>query len=317
MDKSLLEQIPEAISRWGVRSSLTLLIALTLLNPGCTPDPDSFKKKHERSNQSVSGASSILPGTVVNLTDRERFAYRWTWSDYQGRVYTDTISVSRDEAKAAGEDRLHITAISPTFPMPNYAIVARSNTGFAKLLAARLKSLAQSRSLSGEDALNMAVTMVQNIPYTLVHNGTHEFIEQHEINTGGNFIKEYHKKPENIPLKRELFGGCEPGVEPCGVYAPAEFAAGLRGDCDTRTVFLYVLLKEMGFDVAVANGPGHSMLVTSVVPQNPAAPFIIHKGMKYYFWETTVFYNNASGSGPRNGDTPRDFNPAQWNIVLI
>jgi hypothetical protein len=287
----------------------------------CASGPDKPSKRSKKKNNDLSIEVTQVyksPGTVVDLSDSVNYAYEWTWSDYDGRVYTDTIKVTKSEVESAAANRLRITAISPTFPMPDYSILTNRHVEFAELISNRLKKIAQSKSLSTADAMNMAVTMVQNIPYTLVHNGSHQFIEQYEVKSGGSFIQEYHKSPANTPLNRELFGGCVDGVEPCGVYAPAEFASRLKGDCDTRTVFLYTVLKKTGFDVGISNGPGHSMLVTSLLPSNPAAPFIIHKGTKYYFWETTVFYNQPGmGTGPRNGDTPREFDASQWSMVLI
>jgi hypothetical protein len=301
-------------------SFITCLICLCVFATTSSCNKPRPKKKKQDSQDLVvpTSASQNIPGKAINISDSLYFAYQWTWSDYLGNIYTDTIKVSREEVRKAGEQRLKITAISPTFPMPNYATIANAHVDFAQSLASKLKSTAKQRSLSADQALDMAVCMVQNIPYTLVHNGSHSLIEEIEIKSGGSFIKQYHSDPTNTPMERELFGGCESHVEPCGVYAPAEFASRLRGDCDTRTVFLFVVLKGMGFDVAVVNGPGHSMLATTQVPVNPAAPFIIHHGMKYYFWETTVFYNQPGlGTGPRNGDTPRDFNASQWNVVLI
>lgn len=257
-------------------------------------------------------------GQAIDLSNEENYIYKWTWTDYEGREFTDTIIVSKNEVVAASKKREKITALSPTLPVPDYSIIANENNSFSAILANKLKKVAVERQLTPLDALNMAVSMVQTIPYTLIHNGSHKAIEEYEKNAGGTFIESYHKNENNIPFERKLFGGCQDGVEPCGVYAPAEFASHLRGDCDTRTVFLYVLLKNMGFDVAVANGPGHSMLVTPYVPSNPASPFMLYKGQKYYFWETTVFYNSPGlGRGPRNGDTPRDFDSSKWNIVLI
>ena len=293
-----------------------------LLNHISCSNPEVKKRSKKESEKTADADPSVdsenLPGKAVNISDSLYFSYQWTWSDYEGNRYTDTIKVSRAEVRKAAAQRLKITAISPTFPMPNYSIIANAHTDFAVSLAQKLKKTGKDKNLSGEQILNMAVCMVQNIPYTLVHNSSHSNIEEMESKSGGSFIQQYHRDPKNLPMQRDLFGGCESDVEPCGVYAPAEFAAKLRGDCDTRTVFLFVLLKNMGFDVAVVNGPGHSMLATSNLPGNPAAPYLIYNGIKYYFWETTVFYNQPGiGTGPRNGDTPREFNPTQWNVVLI
>jgi hypothetical protein len=294
---------------------LFLFFQLILL-VGCSSNHPADNKV--KSNQTVNSGMPTGIGVAQNISNNDEFAYVWTWSDYEGRVYTDTIKVSKTEVENASNKRLKITAISPTFPMPDYSKISDTHEPFIEALSLKLKRKGQEYNLIQSDVLNMTVSMVQNIPYTLIHNGSHLDIEAAEKKNGGSFINGYHKNPNNNPYERDLFGGCQSNVEPCGVYSPAEFASHLRGDCDTRTVFLYTLLKNMNFDVAIANGPGHSMLVTSNLPKNPAAKFLIYKGQKYYFWETTVFYNQPNiGRGPQNGDTPADFDPSQWNIVLI
>ncbi len=79
---------------------------------------------------------------------------------------------------------------------------------------------------------------------------------------------------------------CE-GNYPFGLKTPVEFAADLKGDCDTRTLFLYTLLKHYNYDVAIINSEyySHSMLGVSMPGLKGANK--IYNGKRYYFWETT------------------------------
>ena len=159
--------------------------------------------------------------------------------------------------------------------------------------------------------------MVQNIPYTLIHQMSHKEIVNMAKQNHVDFLITYHNDPANSPYSRNAYGGCKDSVDPAGVYAPAEFISTMKGDCDTRTVFLHTLMKKLGIDVAILNGPGHSMLGCSLAPENPGAPFVEVNGNRYYFWETTIFYQQNNIRGPRLGDImdPK-FNAKEWKAVL-
>jgi hypothetical protein len=159
--------------------------------------------------------------------------------------------------------------------------------------------------------------MVQNIPYTLIHQMSHESILKMAKEKRIDFLISYHNDPSNNPYDRELYGGCKDSVEPAGVYSPSEFISTLKGDCDTRTLFLYTLMKKFGYDVAILNGPGHSMLGCNLLPENPSSPYLEYNSSRYYFWETTIFYNQNGNIGPRLGDIlDSKFNVYDWKIVL-
>lgn len=94
-----------------------------------------------------------------------------------------------------------------------------------------------------------------------------------------------------------------------GILSPVEFMYSLAGDCDTRTVLLFTLLKNMGYDPVIVNSYQykHSMLAVDIPT---TGDYFIHKGRKFYFWETT-----ARGWLP--GMLPPDMNnPDYWTIIL-
>ena len=289
-----------------IKIGLFLLIPFFLL---CCGSP-TMKKNKKLKKIIVTDTA----GTIRNFSDTNNYVYQFTWMDYDKTLYTDTFIVSKEETKKAASERLKIQAMSLTCPQPDYTIISNKKSVFISNLAKKLKRKAKLYNLDIGGTVNMVVAMVQNIPYTLIHNMSHNAVEDQEQKQGGNFVKQYHQDSKHNPFDR--IGGCVDDVEPCGVYSPAEFIASLRGDCDTRTVFIFTLLREMGLISIVVNGPGHSMLATPYLPENPAAVFIMLKGTKYYFWETTIFYNFPQGTGPRNGDTPPNFKPSEWMVVL-
>lgn len=120
---------------------------------------------------------------------------------------------------------------------------------------------------------------------------------------------------QDIPYNYVVPGPCDRNDHPCrsnekfGILSPVEFLYSLSGDCDTRSVLLYSILKHFNFDplIMISNQYRHAMIAIDL----PAAgDFIIHKGKKFYFWETT-------NTGWLPGMLPPDVNNlAYWKITL-
>lgn len=120
---------------------------------------------------------------------------------------------------------------------------------------------------------------------------------------------------QDIPYNYVVPGPCERDDHPCsgnekfGILSPIEFLYSLSGDCDTRSVLLYSLLKHFEFDplIMISNEYRHAMIAINL----PAAgDHIIYKGKKFYFWETT-------NTGWLPGMLPPDTNNiAYWKITL-
>lgn len=88
-----------------------------------------------------------------------------------------------------------------------------------------------------------------------------------------------------------------------------EFLHTLKGDCDTRTVLLYGLLKGLGYSPKIANSEFylHSMLLLDIPSRGE---YLVENGKRYYFWETTA-------AGWQSGQLPPRFSQKKhWEIVL-
>ena len=118
----------------------------------------------------------------------------------------------------------------------------------------------------------MVVTSIQNIPYTLVHEYSHDKADR----LWGGYIEEYHESGKPC-LGNTKFG----------LQSPVEFMANFLGDCDTRTLLCYVILKNFGFDVVILGSDeyGHSVLGIS---GNYRGSYVKQNGVRYYAWETTA-----------------------------
>jgi hypothetical protein len=89
----------------------------------------------------------------------------------------------------------------------------------------------KSKNLNQLETAEMITTFVQEIPYYLVHDLSCQKIVE---SSNSSFITEYHSdgKP------------CLPNI-PGGVQSPYEFLHNLKGDCDTRSLLAFTLLKEL------------------------------------------------------------------------
>ncbi|WP_290683592.1 hypothetical protein [Kordia sp.] len=95
-----------------------------------------------------------------------------------------------------------------------------------------------------------------------------------------------------------------------GIFAPAEFSANLQGDCDSRTVLLFVLLKKFNYKVAILNSNEyrHSVLAINLPSRGK---YKTYNRKKYYFVETTA-------KGCPIGYLPQKVsNINYWDFVLV
>lgn len=99
------------------------------------------------------------------------------------------------------------------------------------------------------------------------------------------------------------------GKQKFGITSPVEFMYTLKGDCDSRTVILYSLLRDFGYKplILISREYLHSMLALDI---QSAGEYVFHNGRKFYFWETT-------GKGWEPGIIPPGMgNKEYWNIAL-
>ena len=144
-----------------------------------------------------------------------------------------------------------------------------------------LLNIRDSLRLNRDDFARMVVSFVQDIPYNYI-------------------LPEGCEGHDDYP--------CVPNVK-YGILSPVEFLTRLQGDCDTRTVLLFTLLKNFGYSPIIINSNEylHSMLALDL----PASgDYLIHKGKRYAFWETT-------NVGWLPGMLPPDMNnTSYWNVIL-
>jgi hypothetical protein len=165
---------------------------------------------------------------------------------------------------------------------------------------AAFDSIRQVNSLNEKQFAEMMVSAVQSIPYFLV--------------TGSDCEAAAYSDPFVRDFLRTCKQDCCVGNAKFGIRTPLEFLADLKGDCDTRALFLYALLKHFGFDVALMTSEHyrHAAIAVHFKDESPVDGSIIQiSGKNYYPWETT-------NKGFLPGVLPEQCNDLNyWNIVLV
>ncbi|HNP78626.1 MAG: hypothetical protein U0289_10015 [Cyclobacteriaceae bacterium] len=145
-----------------------------------------------------------------------------------------------------------------------------------------IRELARKDQISDHNLAYTTVSMIQDMPY-------HYVLSEDSCAVHTDF--------PCIPSQRY------------GILSPVEFLYSLSGDCDTRTLTLFTLFKNLGYDPIIINSAQykHSMLAIDLPSEGD---YFVHKGRKFFYWETT-----ATGWMP--GMLPPDMNnPDYWTIIL-
>lgn len=100
------------------------------------------------------------------------------------------------------------------------------------------------------------------------------------------------------------------GFQKFGILSPIEFITSLKGDCDTRTLFLFSVLKYFDYDVVMLNSLEYKHSILGINLPYKYGSFKVFNNKKYYLWETTSM-------GYRPGDLSIAYsNLNNWEVVL-
>ena len=217
---------------------------------------------------------------------RSVYRHRRNWLDYyNNRDYSVRYAVSSTQDDEAFHDRdaleVQYWEDDNDFWKKVYFDLYDQNKSRLNFIQDSLLFIRDSLNMNREDFARMVVAFVQDIPYNYI---LPEGCEGHDDHP------------------------CVPIVK-FGILSPVEFLNRLQGDCDTRTVMLFTLLKNFSYDPVILNSNEylHSMLALDLPT---SGDYIMHKGKRYAFWETT-------NVGWLPGMLPPDMNnTAYWNVIL-
>lgn len=224
--------------------------------------------------------------TVDTLQNEILLTHNRTWTDVGNTYRSLKYSLSSASATKSSNFRNSIDVSfdgqEKVYWKDIYAGLYHHDQSELNALEDSIRALAKRELIQDQELIYSVVSFVQDIPYNYI------------ISTDSC---DSHMDHPCLPLQR------------FGVLSPVEFLYSLAGDCDTRTVLLFTLLKKLGYDPIIVNSAPyrHSMLAVDVPTEGD---YFIHKGRKFYFWETT-----ATGWLP--GMLPPDMNNIDyWTIIL-
>tara|TARA_B100000003_G_C10931678_1_gene371401 strand:+ start:1787 stop:2572 length:786 start_codon:yes stop_codon:yes gene_type:complete len=223
------------------------------------------------------------------IKDLETFSRLSNWDDYSETSYQDTSKIYKEDYYSS---TLFKNSIQPKSWSDLYLKISNADKEKLDLITDMLFSIKIENNLNSDKFAKLIVSYVQHIPYSLLV---------------GKTCKEAARN-ESVRMMLENGINCEENIY-AGIYSPMEFIKNYKGDCDTRTVFLYTLMKNIGYDVVIMNSKyyKHSILGIRLASSGKYKKF---RGQKYYVWETT-------NVGWRIGSLPAQYSKLdKWNIIL-
>lgn len=218
----------------------------------------------------VTGEQETLRDTAVYTFGGEFYTHDHKWSDNSQNEYQSLFKVHKEYLEPSTEYRENFRSNASWTML--YDRLVSFDTGKLDDLIQMYDDLKEKNDLSQKEFADMVVTSIQNIPYVLVHEYSHAKADR----LWGGYIKEYHKGGRTC-LEKIKFG----------VQSPVEFMCNFKGDCDTRALLCYMILKEFGFDVAMLGSETYAHEVLGI-SGNYRGGYVKHDGVKYYAWETTA-----------------------------
>jgi hypothetical protein len=222
------------------------------------------------------------------------------WWDFINNSYNVSYSTSSLAFRKSTENReLSISKSNDNvtgYFSQIYEALSKNDIKYLDTFMSKIQEQRRHKSLNIHQTAEMVVSMIQEIPYVLVHDMSCEKLLR---NSQDPFIHDYHK--ENKP--------CLPNIG-AGVQAPYEFLHNLKGDCDTRALLGFTILKQLKIPTSVwiSNSYGHSVLGVGIPTQGKNYKII--GGVKHYPVELTA-------KGFRLGMiAPSQRNMNNWSIAI-
>jgi hypothetical protein len=212
-----------------------------------------------------------------------------SWSDYDNRTYFGDFKFKYVDYVKSKENKEEIIPFSEK---ELYSSLKNFDSNKLDLIYSTLQKIKNENNLNRNRFAEVVVSLIQSIPYS--------------YNIPGNC------NGDDIPsaYKNDIISGipCISNVRH-DILTPLEFFYYQKGDCDSRTVLIYTILKRFGYDVVILNSElyAHSMIGVNI-PASGKHKLI--NGKKYYFWETT-------DSGWSVGVLPpENWNISKWHLAL-
>jgi hypothetical protein len=209
-------------------------------------------------------------------TDSLLMSHQRHWPDLRDNDYEGHLDIAQNQYYRARQVREQLPVNGPQeseaiSEHDLYGSLFRTDAARLPLIYAMFDSIGRARGLDREAFAQMVVTCVQDIPYSLVHQYSCD-----EFDRIAPALRRTHDRKV-----------CQANIR-FGVQTPAEFMYNLKGDCDTRALFLYTVLRHFGYDVAVLTSSHYSHAVLGLAQPTAGNAYVEQAGQRYYAWETTA-----------------------------
>ena len=244
---------------------------------------DFFKENQNNNKESFKPKEG--PQAITTTTGWES-----RWYDYENNYYSGVTRVRDSDVFSSTFNKSRIPAESwGEF----YRGMYRYDKSKLDLVYPMLDRIWNNNSFTRREFIDVVVSFVQNMEYNIV--------SMEGCNTA-------YREQNTV---RELMNSgikCDGDIY-AGVYSPLEFMSKFKGDCDSRTVFLYTALKRYNYDVVILNSELYRHSILGVIISS-SGRYKYYNGKRYYTWETT-------NTGWRLGMLPPDYsNMNYWDVVL-
>lgn len=267
-----------------------------------------FKKDHSKQkqkevieNRSEDKKEIIPPQPIPNedgLVVKEavkQIEVNLSWRALDGELYKGSYTIGEPDLKQSSRNIQSLRRTSVSSIGEVYSIISDHDKSRMGSLYTMLDSIKVSNNLSKRSFLDVIVSMVQAQEYVLV-------------------LEKNCNDPQILSdrtIRNYLNNGinCE-SYHPFGLKTPLEFLSNLTGDCDTRTVALYTILKHYNYNVAIINSMHYEHSMLGIDIEGVYGSRKAFGENNYYFWETT-------SKGFELGFLPHETNRTIfWNVVL-
>ena len=243
------------------------------------------------SSDSTSSSNKTTSKTIKKEVKADKIISNYTyWYDFYNNYYNANLEISRNAyyKSIRNKENNYASTIGAL-----YRVIYNSDKLDLNLVYKELDFIRRDRSLSKRRFAEIVVSMVQNIPYNIIVQESCSLAQIRNDSVNEMILRGYE---------------CEGNVY-AGVYSPLEFVKKMKGDCDSRTLFIYTVLKKFNYDVVILNSDlyAHSIIGLNIPS---SGRYKYYNGKRYYTWETTA-------NGYELGVLPADFsNIDYWYIAL-
>ena len=182
-----------------------------------------------------------------------------------------------------------------------YSRMASADSAGLLRVYAAFDSLRARHHMDNERFAKAIVSCIQSIKYMLVLEGDCNAADYADDAFISAFLTHCNQD-------------CCIGGKRFGIQSPIEMLGDLKGDCDTRALLLYAILKHYHYDVAILTSftYNHALIAVHIpTSYGTGGTNISINGVPYLLWETT-------SKNFRPGEIPSDIaNVAQWTVSLL